>query len=271
MLHTCVSTKGWWFCWFIDNTVIPSSLFARHCTRCWLQWKSKLGSCPHSAESLEKWLDTELVSKSEGTDGGKCWEGKTDWNDRKPKADLLRGGVRGSPSKEWAGASLTEWRNEPLSCPSREVVFPLQHLLPTSKALNTWTIYRQGQYWAPPPMLIPIRFWASFCRVTFPGTVGIPLERRARAIEFPGRRMTGGDGDGDRLSKTPKSLLALHMLQRETLSHLAKRAAFCHFVLEHRRALGSMLTGESNPKLAIYQWWVLDKQVTLSASQFPHS
>ena len=83
--------------------------------------------------------------------------------------------------------------------------------------------------------------------------------------------MTGGDGDGDRLSKTLKSLPALHMLQREALSHLAKRAAFCHFVLEHHRALGSMLMGESNPKLAIYQWWVLDKQVTLSASQFPHS
>lgn len=133
MLHTCVSTKGWRFCWFIDNTVTESSLFAGHCTRYWLQWKSKLGSCPHSAESLEKWLDTELVSKSEGTDGGKCWEGKTDWNDRKTKADLLRAGVRGSPSKEWEGASLTEWRNEPLSCPSREVVSPSSTSLPPPK------------------------------------------------------------------------------------------------------------------------------------------
>ena len=29
--------------------------------------------------------------------------------------------------------------------------------------------------------------------------------------------------------------------------------------------------GASDPNLAIYQLWVLDKQVTLSASQFPHS
>lgn len=166
---------------------------------------------------------------------------------QKNKGRPTERGCSGKPLwREWEGASFTEQRNEPLSCPSSQVAHPLQHFPPTSKALNTWTIYRQGQYWAPPPMLIPIRFWASFCRVTFPGTVGIPLEREARAIEFPGR-MTGGDGDGDRPSKTPKILLVLHVLQREALSHLAKNTAFCHFVLEHRRALGSMLMGHQTP------------------------
>lgn len=45
-------------------------------------------------------------------------------------------------------------------------------------SVPTWTMYRQGQYCAPPPMLIPIRLLASFFRHTVPGTVGIPLWRR---------------------------------------------------------------------------------------------
>ena len=102
MLHTCVSTKGWRFCWFIDNTVIEGPIFARPCTRCWMQWKSKLGSCPHGAESLEKWLDTKLVSKSMRVQMvvSAEKEKKPDWNDRKTRAGLLRGSVQGSPSEE---------------------------------------------------------------------------------------------------------------------------------------------------------------------------
>ena len=37
------------------------------------------------------------------------------------------------------------------------------------------TMYRQGQYGAPPPILIPIRFWESLTRVTLPDVTIIPL------------------------------------------------------------------------------------------------
>lgn len=40
-----------------------------------------------------------------------------------------------------------------------------------------WTIYRQGQSGAPPPMLIPMRLFESFLTVTLPDVTVIPLER----------------------------------------------------------------------------------------------
>lgn len=71
----------------------------------------------------------------------------------------------------------------------------------------------------PPPMLIPIRFWASFCRVTFPGTVGIPLEREAHEAESPGGWIIGWDreeGGGSKLPRGSKHHTAFSYLAKET-------------------------------------------------------
>ena len=43
-------------------------------------------------------------------------------------------------------------------------------------------MYKQGQYCAPPPILIPMRLFASFFKLTVPGTVGIPLYKRKKYL-----------------------------------------------------------------------------------------
>ena len=42
---------------------------------------------------------------------------------------------------------------------------------------KTCTTYRQGQRGAPPPMLMPIRFWVSFFSVMWPDVTVMPLQK----------------------------------------------------------------------------------------------
>lgn len=45
------------------------------------------------------------------------------------------------------------------------------------------TTYRQGQNGAPPPMLMPIKFWESFCNVTIPEVTVIPLWEKLLSLK----------------------------------------------------------------------------------------
>lgn len=109
-------------------------------------------------------------------------------------------------------------------------------------------------------MLIPIRFWASFCRVTFPGTVGIPLEREAQEAESPGRRMAGGDSEGNRPSKTREVPNAAQLF----LFSLGPKRQ--HLALARAQLLGVLQTRDQIPVLpfTIYRTWVSQSPLCFS-------
>lgn len=66
----------------------------------------------------------------------------------------------------------------------KNVIVVFSTVLMESHLCFTWTIYKHGQYGAPPPILIPIKFDWSFLMITDPDDTVIPLHDLHHRISF---------------------------------------------------------------------------------------